>query len=133
MANTFFGLTIGSSGLFASNAAINTTAHNISNINTKGYTKQVSNQQAAESIRVYQSYGTVGTGTAVVSIDQLRSSYYDTKYRHANTNCGQYDSLQNYTTLVEDYLDEFNLNGFTKEYQNLFRQSMTSRETLQVR
>ena len=31
MANTFFGLTIGSSGLFASNAAINTTAHNISN------------------------------------------------------------------------------------------------------
>ena len=120
MANTFFGLTIGSSGLFASNAAINTTAHNISNINTKGYTKQVSNQQAAESIRVYQSYGTVGTGTAVISIDQLRSSYYDTKYRHANTNCGQYDSLQNYTTLVEDYLDEFNLNGFTKEYQNLF-------------
>ena len=120
MANTFFGLTIGSSGLFASNAAINTTAHNISNINTKGYTKQVSNQQAAESIRVYQSYGTVGTGTAVISIDQLRSSYYDTKYRHANTNCGQYNSLQNYTTLVEDYLDEFNLNGFTKEYQNLF-------------
>ncbi len=117
MANTFFGLTIGSSGLFASNAAINTTAHNISNINTKGYTKQVSNQQAAESIRVYQSYGTVGTGTAVISIDQLRSSYYDTKYRHANTNCGQYNSLQNYTTLVEDYLDEFNLNGFTKEYQ----------------
>lgn len=120
MANTFFGLTIGSSGLFASNAAINTTAHNISNINTKGYTKQVSNQQVAESIRVYQSYGTVGTGTAVISIDQLRSSYYDTKYRHANTNCGQYNSLQNYTTLVEDYLDEFNLNGFTKEYQNLF-------------
>ena len=29
MTNTFFGLTIGSSGLFASNAAINTTAHNI--------------------------------------------------------------------------------------------------------
>ena len=55
MANTFFGLTIGSSGLFASNAAINTTAHNISNINTKGYTKQVSNQQAAESIRVKSS------------------------------------------------------------------------------
>lgn len=120
MANTFFGLTIGSSGLFASNAAINTTAHNISNTNTKGYTKQVSNQQAAESIRVYQSYGTVGTGTAVVSIDQLRSSYYDTKYRQANTNCSQYGSLQNYTTLVEGYLDEFNLNGFTKEYQNLF-------------
>ena len=120
MANTFFGLTIGSSGLFASNAAINTTAHNISNINTKGYTKQVSNQQAAESIRVYQSYGTVGTGTAVISIDQLRSSYYDTKYRHANTNCSQYGSLQNNTTLGEDYLDEFNHNGFTKEYQYLF-------------
>lgn len=120
MANTFFGLTIASSGLSASNVAINTTAHNISNINTPGYTKQVTNQAANESIRVYQEYGTVGTGVNVQSIDQLRSSYYDTKYWQANTNYGQYAALENYSTLIEDYLDEFNLEGFTKEYANLF-------------
>lgn len=120
MTNTFFGLTIGGSGLSASSVAINTTAHNISNINTPGYTKQVATQQAKGAIRVYQDYGTVGTGVNVQSIDQLRSSYYDTKYWQANTNHGQYSALDNYSTLIEDYLDEFNLDGFTKEYSNLF-------------
>ena len=120
MTNTFFGLTIGGSGLSAGSVAINTAAHNISNINTPGYTKQVATQQARGAIRVYQEYGTVGTGVNVQSIDQLRSSYYDTKYWQANTNYGQYAALENYSILIEDYLDEFNLDGFTKEYSNLF-------------
>ena len=120
MANTFFGLTIGASGLYASNISINTTAHNISNVNTEGYSKQVANQSANSSIRVYSNYGTVGTGVGVTSIDQLRSSYYDTKYWQASTNHGQYESLEVYAVMLEDYLDEFNLNGFTKEYSNLF-------------
>ena len=71
MANTFFGLTIGASGLYASNISINTTAHNISNVNTKGYSKQVATQNANASIRVYNNYGTVGTG---VSITEYTSS-----------------------------------------------------------
>ena len=80
MANTFFGMTIASSGLAASNISINTTAHNLSNVNTAGYTKQVATTTPSSSIRVYSTYGTVGTGVSVTSIDQLRSSYYDTKY-----------------------------------------------------
>ena len=120
MANTFFGLTIASSGLAASNIAINTTAHNIANVNTEGYSKQVATHEANSSIRVYNTYGTVGTGVNITSIDQLRSSYYDTKYWQANTNYGEYASLETYSTLIEDYLDEFNLQGFTVEYSNLF-------------
>ena len=121
MANTFFGLTIGSSGLSASNAAINTVAHNISNVNTKGYSKQVTNQNASASLRVYSTYGCVGTGVNVTSIDQLRSSYYDTKYWNNNANYGKYSTLENYSILLEDYLDEFNLEGFTTEYDNFFK------------
>ena len=120
MANTFFGLTIASSGLNAANVAINTTAHNISNINTTGYSKQETVQEAAGAIRVYSTYGTVSTGVNVTSIDQLRSSYYDSKYMNAHTNEKQYATYENYTALLEDYLDEFNLEGFTEEYSNLF-------------
>ena len=68
MPNTFLGMTIGASGLFASNAAINTTAHNISNINTKGYTRQSTVQQASYAIRVYKPYGAVGTGVSLIDI-----------------------------------------------------------------
>ena len=120
MANTFFGLTIASSGLGASGLAINTAAHNISNVNTKGYTKQQTVQEASSAIRVYTNYGTVGTGVSVTEIKQLRSSYYDTKYWNNNSVCGNYSTLESYTTLIEDYLDEFNLDGFTTEYKNLF-------------
>lgn len=120
MANTFFGLTIASSGLGASGLAINTVAHNISNVNTKGYTKQQTVQEASSAIRVYTNYGTVGTGVSVTEIKQLRSSYYDTKYWNNNSVCGNYSTLESYTTLIEDYLDEFNLDGFTTEYKNLF-------------
>lgn len=120
MANTFFGLTIASSGVGASGIAINTAAHNISNVNTKGYTKQQTVQEASSAIRVYTNYGTVGTGVSVTEIKQLRSSYYDTKYWNNNSVCGNYSTLESYTTLIEDYLDEFNLDGFTTEYKNLF-------------
>lgn len=120
MANTFFGLTIASSGLGASGIASNTAAHNISNVNTKGYTKQQTVQEASSAIRVYTNYGTVGTGVSVTEIKQLRSSYYDTKYWNNNSVCGNYSTLESYTTLIEDYLDEFNLDGFTTEYKNLF-------------
>ena len=120
MANTFFGLTIASSGLLASNIAINTAAHNVSNVNTKGYTRQQTVQEASAAIRVYSNYGTVGTGVSVTEITQLRSSYYDTKYWNNNAVYGNYSTLESYNTLIEDYLDEFNLEGFTTEYNNLF-------------
>lgn len=121
MANTFFGMTIASSGLAASNISINTTAHNLSNVNTKGYTKQYANTAPSSSIRVYSTYGTVGTGVTVNSIDQLRSSYYDTKYWNNNANYGEYSTLERYSLMTEDYLDEFTLEGFITEYENLFK------------
>ena len=100
MPNTFFGLTIGASGIFASNAGVNTTAHNISNINTKGYTRQSIVQQASYAIRVYKPYGAVGTGVALKDIAQSRSEYYDERYRKSNAQCGQYETLESYSELV---------------------------------
>lgn len=119
MANTFFGLTIASTGLTASNIAINTTAHNISNVNTEGYTRQKAIQHNASSVRVYANYGTVGTGVEVTSIDQIRSSYYDTKYWNNNAYSAQYERFESYESLIEGYLDEFNLQGFNTEYENI--------------
>ena len=121
MPNTFFGLTIGASGLTASNAAINTVAHNISNINTKGYTRQSTVQEASFGIKVYKPYGAVGTGVTVTDIEQARSEYYDNRYRNNNTQCGQYETLDTYSNLVQTYLDEFNTEGFIAEYNNLFK------------
>ena len=62
MPSTFFGLTIAYSGLLASNAAQNTAANNIANVETKGYSRQQVKQQAANALRVFQKYGCAGAG-----------------------------------------------------------------------
>ena len=52
MPSQFFGLQIAGSGLRASNAALNTTANNISNAQTKGYSRQVVSQEANNALRM---------------------------------------------------------------------------------
>ena len=46
MASTFYGLNIAYTGLTAANAGLNTTANNISNVNTEGYSRQLVEQNA---------------------------------------------------------------------------------------
>lgn len=120
MPSTFFGLNIGTSGLYTYQAALNTTSHNISNTETEGYTRQVLNQKAANAIRVNSSYGMVGTGVTATSITQVRDAYYDLKYRKNNAVYGEYSAKQYYTTEIENYFNEVSLKGFTTSYNSLY-------------
>lgn len=120
MASTFFGLNISTSGLFTANAGLTTTAHNIANENTKGYSRQVANQSATSAIRVYQTYGMVGSGVDVTEIKQVRDSYYDVKYWYNSANMGEQLCKNTYNLQIEDYFNEMDVDGFTTEYENLF-------------
>ena len=81
MANTFFGLDIGKSGLFIAQGGLNTTAHNIANIETEGFTRQVIEQRAGSALRANGRHGMISTGVDVDSITQTRSKYFDEKFR----------------------------------------------------
>ncbi|MCR5824440.1 MAG: flagellar hook-associated protein FlgK [Lachnospiraceae bacterium] len=120
MASTFFGLTIGTSGLFASKTGLNTTAHNISNIETEGYTRQSVSQTADDAIRTHNSYGMLGTGVKVNSIEQSRSMYYDEKYRSTSAENGLYGERYYFMKEVESYLNEIQLEGFTTSFDNMY-------------
>lgn len=104
MASTFFGLNIAVSGMNTYNAVLNTTAHNISNIKTAGYSKQVVNQQAKKALSLKTSFGMQGTGVEVTEIVNTRDSYYDYKYRKSTTTLGYYDTAKYYMSSIEDYL-----------------------------
>ena len=71
MANSFFGLHIGTSGLYAANTWLNITANNISNEQTEGYSRQTATQQASRPLRVYQRYGQLGSGVEVNNITRI--------------------------------------------------------------
>ena len=120
MASTFFGLNIGLSGLYAYQASINTTAHNISNAETTGYTRQKVVTSAGEAMRVYSSYGMAGTGVDIVDIIQQRNAYYDVKYRNSAALYGEYSTKNDYMLQVQNYFNEVDGGGFTDSYNNLF-------------
>ena len=62
----------------------------------------------------------IGAGVKVTGVSQLRDSYYDEKYRNNQANYGEYEAKENYMDQIEDFFDEWNLNGYCKEYQKFF-------------
>lgn len=118
MPSTFFGLDIGTSGLYTYQAALNTTAHNASNAETEGYSRQIMNQTAATPISIHSTYGMVGTGVVANSITQERNEYYDVKYRNNNSVFGSYSTKESYMLQIENYFNELNNNGLLANINN---------------
>jgi flagellar hook-associated protein 1 FlgK len=120
MASTFFGLTIGYSGLNAFNASINTTANNIANKDTDGYSRQQVTLTQAESLRVKDRYGTAGSGVSASSIEQIRDQYYDVKYWTNNTKLSEYDSKLYYLDQIETYFKDDGSDGTVEGFSTIF-------------
>ena len=121
MPSQFFGLTIASSGLSAYQAALNTTANNISNEQTKGYSRQVANLSASDALRVNAKYGSMGSGVTVNSIKQIRSEYYDTKYWQNQASLGLYETKLGYLEQIENYfIDDDTEKGFSTILNKMF-------------
>ena len=116
MASTFFGLEIASSGLRASNAALNTTANNISNTNTEGYSRQEVKQEAMNPLRVFATYGCAGAGVNTLAIERIREQFYDNKFRDNETKLGEFDTKAYYCKMIEDYLEDDNKTGFKSNF-----------------
>lgn len=121
MPSQFFGLNIAYTGLLANNAALNTTANNISNVQTEGYSRQQVVQQASQAIRVFQTYGCAGAGVETLAIERIRDEFYDTKYWNNNAKVGEYDIKQYYMKQVETY---FNDDGENTGFKTIFDKMM---------
>ena len=119
MPSQFFGLTIAGSGLRASNAALNTTANNISNAQTTGYSRQKVTQQASNALRTFTTYGCAGAGVDTLAIERVRDSFYDEKYWSNNSRYGNYSMKQYYMRTVEDYFKDDGKSGFKTVFDKM--------------
>ncbi len=125
MPSQFFGLYIAGSGLRASNAALNTTANNISNAQTNGYSRQQVTQQANNALRTFTTYGCAGAGVDTIAIERVRDSFYDVKYWNNNSKFGEFTAKQYYMRTIEDYFNDDGTSGF-KSIFNKFSASLQS-------
>lgn len=102
MASTFGSLEIAKSGMMVYNASIQTTAHNIANVETKGYSKQTVNTTSLVSNKT--SVTVQGAGVNVVNITRNRNEYYDTKYQNTQSTYNKYKTESYYLTSMEDLI-----------------------------
>ena len=125
MPSQFFGLTIAGSGLRASNAALNTTANNIANAQTVGYSRQTVTQQAFTALRTFTTYGCAGAGVETIAIERVRDNFYDVKYWNNNSKYGEFTAKQYYMRTIEDYFNDDGTSGFVTVF-NKFSAALQS-------
>lgn len=125
MPSQFFGLYIAGSGLRASNAALNTTANNISNSQTIGYSRQQVTQQANLALRTFTTYGCAGAGVDTIAIERVRDTFYDMRYWDNQSKYGEFSVKQYYMKTLEDYMDDDSTSGF-KSIFNQFSAALQS-------
>lgn len=117
MSSTFFGLNISYSGLLASNASLNTTANNISNVQTEGYSRQQVSTQAAQAMRTFTTYGCAGAGVETLAVERIRDEFYDSKYWNNQQSVGEFTMKSYYMEELEGYFyDTGNNAGFTSVF-----------------
>ncbi|MDF3931549.1 flagellar hook-associated protein FlgK [Pseudomonas citronellolis] len=116
-------LSIGLSGLTASQTALSTTGNNITNVDTAGYTRQQSTQVSSASQFAGQYY--VGTGTTVQDVRRLYSEFLANQLRGATA---VNSDAQTYLTQVNqiDSLLSDSTTGLSSVMQNFFASLQTA-------
>lgn len=105
MRTTFGTFNIATSGLFASQRALDVTSHNISNAYTEGYSRQKALQRA--TMPTYgDPTGVVGTGVETYDIIRLRSNYLDQKYWGQNKTYQEWSVKQEHLEQMEGIFNE---------------------------
>lgn len=111
------------SALMASQTALNTTAHNLANVNTDGYTRQQVLFNESTYIHIGKngtSTMSVGLGTDVQSIRQVRDIFLDQSFREENGRKGFYEAQAKAVEEIETILGETEGESFSKILDNLW-------------
>ena len=117
-------LSIGKKAVMASEKQLETTAHNIANVNTPGFSRQRVIQQASLPINsVHYNYG---TGVDLVRIERMRDLQLDTEFRRHNGQAGYWDTMARHLTHLEknvlettDFGIHAQINAFFNTWESL--------------
>lgn len=107
---TFGAFTTARLGIYAAQKALEVTGHNISNINTTGFTRQRVDQvslRVGETNHFASSFGgSTGSGVLITGMSQFRDPYLDIRFRNENSSVGAMDSKLDGLQELSRILDE---------------------------
>lgn len=133
MRPTFLAFQTASRALAASQANIDVTGNNIANVNTVGYTRQRVDLTSISSSGYTQKFtvpgATVGLGVEVTNISQIRDPFLDARFRAQASESGQYDTLLQGLSDLENVFDEAETEGLQSEISNFINRLQTLSQT----
>ncbi len=127
-------LSIGLSGLLTAQRALQTIGHNITNVNTPGYSRQTLSLVARTPNT--SPYGPVGAGVTIDQIQRIKDDLLDTQISsfislHGSAEV-QNDTFQNLEVIFNE-LSEFSLNNSLEEFFGSIQQLSTDPELISTR
>lgn len=121
----FTSFNAGVAGVNTAQSGLNTTAHNIGNTKTAGYSRQ----QNIQTDMYYQTYKTtdkstmkIGYGTTVAEVRQIRDMFLDREYRSEAGRLEFYNTLYTTENEMEDLLGELQGVEFRESLDTLWEQ-----------
>lgn len=118
-------LYIGASGLQSGQNALNTTAHNLTNIDTTGFTRQQTLLSSKRYITISKNPAAVsdqqyGIGVNLSAVRQVRDYFLDQTYRKESGRSTFYEASTDVLGEVENVLGELNGEDFQTSLTNLW-------------
>lgn len=118
MGTLFSALDIGRAGIFAAQVQLDTTGHNIANVNKEGFTRQ--RVSLTTNRPNMYPFGAIGRGPRIEGIRRLRDVFLDTVYRQQAPGFGSATVKATYFTRIEDLFQEPGENGFSNRLNRFF-------------
>lgn len=110
-------LAIGKTGLYAAQAALTTTGHNITNANVAGYSRQVVVQ--ATNAALDTGVGFQGTGTNISQIKRYSDNFLNTQVRSAQASTSGLESYYSQIKQIDNLLAD-KTSGLSPALQGFF-------------
>ncbi len=126
MSSTFGGLEMGKSALNAFRLGMQTVGHNISNMNTEGYSRQrvIFSTVTPENI---EHVGQLGQGMYASTIERIRDEFLDFQFRDSQATLGYWEKINDLYDSIQNYIAEPNSTGLRSAMDDFF----TNMQTLQ--
>ena len=127
MSSTFGGLELGRSALNAFRLGMQTVGHNISNMNTEGYSRQRVNYTTVTPENII-GVGQVGQGMTISSIERIRDEFLDFQFRDNQATLGYWEKINDLYDSIQNYISEPNSSGVRSAMDTFFTNMQTLQE-----
>jgi len=122
MPGAFHGINLAANALRAFQRAIDSSGHNIANVNTRGYSRQAIDFSTIDAVGFYDQGGRhlLGSGVSVASLTRIRDQFVESRMRQALGGQGRFQSLAAGLSEIERTFNEPSEHGISAALNKFF-------------